>query len=1764
MTHIFCHILSKKIGILLLAVLFLFCNESVLGQSTTVLPNNSTYSNNNSPQGALRYQRGFYLITPAEMGTNGFTSGMTINSIGFTLARAQSDTTKGKFKLYLQNTNDVISRSDTGWTTVTSTSNSYLATGLFPGSHEWQVQSNCSTNSAFAPIVNFTNNNLNGCNNPYNLETKNIGSTSANFSWEASSSAGFTNYRVEYTALDAINWIAVNTTDTLYQATGLSSGKLYQWRVTTVCGLTNSPINYANFSTLPTSGCASLTGLTATVSRDTVIVLEWTADTTASYYEFQFRRAGTIDWSGGISFTDSARVVLSAGTSYEWQVRMICGTATTGSYTSSTFTTGGATVCYTPVQPVTRQIKTNSALLSWKAVPGATYTIRYRLKRSISWANAIAAMTLASDSIMSVPDTTGPYTIPFKNGSPFTYTGAGVYVAWEYTRPSGALSTSNLTLSTNRGTSILSVNGQDSINNLLSMVTQADTSLNNHSSVLSETRLRPETRFHSAGLRDSVSMIAVHALGFTTPKFQSPTPIQALVANLSTTNKSYIVTLTVKAKQSGIIRYTVTQNILVPASDTSLVSFTGWSPTISEQDSIIVSVPAQPNENVVNNNRKAYLQEVNNAVLAYDDGSNIVSQEGFGTGSGLLLNKHFLQGCGKIIAAKVLLTESALGKPLYAVVRNAAGAIVAQSQNFTAAQADVNKYHSFSFTTPASLLNEIFYVGIAQTASTTACYPIGAQWEDAQTRTGAYYRAALDGSGLMDFPQAGRLMIRAEIVSSAPEVIINGNLTLCAGGTNTLTAGSIDTRFANAVVAFSSQYASNDYSSAQALGSPNVFPAYELSPGAWTSASAQGQREYLELSFANPSKINFVDIFETSNPGAIDSIFVKNPATSAFELVYSTTASAAPLAARKNHISFTETSFNVSTIRIAINSPAVPGYNAIDAVGIGKEITPGLFSSYLWSPGGETTATKNVTTAGDYTVTTTNANGCTSSAKITVVAAITTVPVVTASGPISFCPGGSVTLTSSQTSGIVWSNGATTPSIIVSAAGSYTVTYTAGTCGSLTSTSTVVNINAVPTVNISGLLDICLGNQNSLDAGAGFSSHLWSTGQTTRTILISTAGNYSVTVTNASGCRASASITAVYAVLAAPVISGNLNFCPGGSTVLDAGAGYSTHLWSTGATTRTISVTAAGTYSVTVTNAGGCTAAASVNTSLFTSPSVEISGIAGFCSGSSTTLTAPIGFASYLWSTGAITPSITVNTIGTRTVTVTDGNGCTGSSNMNITAFPNPTPVIAGTLSFCGGTNTTLNAGVGFESYSWNTGATTQSIIVGAVGTYTVSVVNLNGCTASVSVATTQAGATPVSPGMITGPNIVACNSTGNVYSIAFVANTSHYVWMLPTGASINNGQGTTSITVNFAANFAGGFIEVAASNACGQSPSISARSIHVQSTANTPGTITGQNTGLCGNLTRTFSILSVPLATSYTWTAPQGTTIVNGQGTRSISLFVNAGFSFGDLCVKANNGCGSSAASCTTLSGLSPTPGAITGPTVLCSSAQNVSYGVPAVPGATSYTWTVPQASQITSGQGTNSILVRIGNKSGDVSVRTNSNCGTSAVRSLAILVNNCNGSNSFVGNRAETEIRPIPEVISAYGGHATAANVSVDWTMGEMMVENKRSNEMLYTQGFHQPIVNASKQTSLIVSENILFSVYPNPVVSFVNVEFETVKDRNVTISLVDANGKSLQTKSVNTSVKKTLMQLLGYSVGSYYLIIKDQSGKTLETIKLIKANQ
>ncbi|MBP6334135.1 MAG: PKD domain-containing protein [Bacteroidia bacterium] len=452
-----------------------------------------------------------------------------------------------------------------------------------------------------------------------------------------------------------------------------------------------------------------------------------------------------------------------------------------------------------------------------------------------------------------------------------------------------------------------------------------------------------------------------------------------------------------------------------------------------------------------------------------------------------------------------------------------------------------------------------------------------------------------------------------------------------------------------------------------------------------------------------------------------------------------------------------------------INSDTVwVNINPLPAVSAGPDVTSCSASpvtltasgatSYTWLPGGQTGTTIVVNPSGStsYTVIGTGANGCTASDVVTV--NVNSLPIAVAGADQNICAGSSATLTASGGGTYTWSPGGSTSSTITITPGStstYIVTVTNGAgCSAMDSVQIIVHD---PPAVVLAPVFLCTGSTATLDAGVAGSTYLWTpTGETTQTITISTGGTYGVTVTDAYGCTANASANVTMGT-SININLDDVSFCQGDSAVLDAGYSGLIYLWSTGATTQSITVYTAGTYGVTVDDNSGCTGSITVNAQISPIPVANFN-TTSVCAGTATSFTDASTISSnvitnWTWDFGDATGSTDQNpthiytTAGTYTVqlTVASADGCSHTVTNNVVV--NPLPVadftsggscLGASVSF---TNTSTVASGIITSYNWNFGDTNTSTsqhpshTYAAAGNYTVNlqVTTAGGCTNAIS-----------------------------------------------------------------------------------------------------------------------------------------------------------------------------------------------------------------------------------------------------------------------------------------------------------------------------------------------------------------------------------------------------------------------------------------------
>lgn len=406
--------------------------------------------------------------------------------------------------------------------------------------------------------------------------------------------------------------------------------------------------------------------------------------------------------------------------------------------------------------------------------------------------------------------------------------------------------------------------------------------------------------------------------------------------------------------------------------------------------------------------------------------------------------------------------------------------------------------------------------------------------------------------------------------------------------------------------------------------------------------------------------------------------------------------------------------------------------------------------SFKWS-NGETTQSINGLAPGNYTVTVTDAKGCTATAggNVAPLAAIE----IGLGKTDPTCVGESDGTVSASVAGgtppytYAWSNGAGTANLAGLEPGTYILTITdANGCTDVNSISleyqSEISIGVFPTPETcpdanDGFLTV------TVNSAVSPYTYEWSNGGSTQVLTGVAPGTYTVTVTDAVGCQDTATATVQAAAdLVVEVEGTDVSICEGANGSAEVvsvnGVGPFFYLWSNGETTQAIDNLEAGTYSVTVTTLNQCEGVGLITIAEPPPVTVEASGTEVLCPGDETGAISAVvngGTPPFViqWSTGALTANIENLPSGTYTVTVTDAAGCMDTDSWTIGEAPALTVNTLGTDIVCGEGNTgsamaTVDGGTAPFSFEWSSGATTQAVAGLGSGTFTVTVTDALGC----------------------------------------------------------------------------------------------------------------------------------------------------------------------------------------------------------------------------------------------------------------------------------------------------------------------------------------------------------------------------------------------------------------------------------------------------
>jgi gliding motility-associated-like protein len=519
-----------------------------------------------------------------------------------------------------------------------------------------------------------------------------------------------------------------------------------------------------------------------------------------------------------------------------------------------------------------------------------------------------------------------------------------------------------------------------------------------------------------------------------------------------------------------------------------------------------------------------------------------------------------------------------------------------------------------------------------------------------------------------------------------------------------------------------------------------------------------------------------------------------------------TTASAINLSAGTKTVTVTDANNCVATQTIALNEPTVltintvinTNYNGFNISCNGENdgsatatISGGIGNyTYLWS-NGQTTATANNLTAGTFTVTATDGNGCPIIDNVTLTEPT---PFVATTSVISNYNGAAIScnatsdgiVTATLSGGIPnfvyqWNNGQTTATANNLSVGTYTVTVTdANGCTAfdnvaINEPTALTNTLTAASNSCDGLLDITA----TTTGGTGNYSYQWNTNGTTNAILDVSTGTYSVTVSDANNCQIVDTIDIGEPVILSVNLGNDTTLCINAALILDATtANITNYQWQNGSTNPTFTVTENGWYHVAITNIFGCIATDSVwivyfNEDLFEGLTTDTT----ICENTFWTIdaTVPNG-TQYEWQDGTISPTYEVSEAGIYTVTVTNPDGCTVdfTTIISVQNAPNNAPYLPTDTILCEGNPILLNAAAtNATDYIWEGESAfyaqnlpfDSTFIVTYSGTYSVNISNYcGGFTQYIEVTEEDCGCYPYVPNAFT-PNNDGNNDAFQIYA---------------------------------------------------------------------------------------------------------------------------------------------------------------------------------------------------------------------------------------------------------------------------------------------------------------------------------------------------------------------------------------------------------------
>lgn len=892
--------------------------------------------------------------------------------------------------------------------------------------------------------------------------------------------------------------------------------------------------------------------------------------------------------------------------------------------------------------------------------------------------------------------------------------------------------------------------------------------------------------------------------------------------------------------------------------------------------------------------------------------------------------------------------------------------------------------------------------------------------------------------------------------------------------------------------------------------------------------------------------------------------------------------------------------------------------------------------TFLWS-NSQTTEDIFSLVANTYSVTVTDSKGCQTTRTVTITQPTQLTTTVTTTNVNCF--GGNNGSASVTASGgtppylYMWNNGNTQSSISNLTSGNYQITVTDNKgCTKIT------NLNISQPSELSISLDIttypnCGSNNgvvsSSVIGGTPPFTYSWSNGQTTQNLTGVASGNYTLTVTDSKGCQSISPMTlgCTSAIINVGQIIGSSSICgltTGSYTIDYSNASPESITWilpngitsNNGLSNPTINVNFSSGFvqdsiEVDVVSNGVTYHRAIWVTKLPNKPIVSGS----FCG-------EPTGsIKSYIVTNSQ--PNVTYNWVSPYGVNVYSGQGndttqfkasimlvsgsggsvtatnACGSSTKTFTLdryVVRPTSIL-GPTTVCADGNTIYTYRVDSVPtsfmYIWN--VPNGVSIIGSNSNDTLKVkFSTNFTSGQFSVmSVNQCGSSPMTYGTVSNNNIYTnigtitgpgdlCPYLGQSVTYSVTNQSGTFTWSVPTNMTIQTGQGTNSITVLVSNSFSSGTISVNLNNGCGGSIS-SSKTLSTTTSTISASSISGVRSvcSLVGtNTPTTFSVTPIS-GVNYVWTVPANSTIISGQGTNSINLTFQNGFTGGNIQVIITGGCGNPITR-TRLVDLGLPSVSISGVNCVDNDYTNT-YSV-STTGALSFNWTVPGNAQIVRGQGTNSIDVFfpsnfestscINNSCDSIRLTTQFGCGSVLSKKKIGLLTvrpTVTGTSSVcfpdtIRLTASTSPRITSYIwsnsngtqfIGSTTGNTVMAKTSSSFmggTFSVMGVNSCGSSPMAYF-GVTK-VCNTSKTVGFgeIDNKDFEFIVFPNPGNGLLQVRIFHNESQKFNLIVSDILGKVYLNKYITSEDEIDLRFL---NTGFYQITIYDENKKYLTTL-------